>query len=165
MNSYLHITLLSTLCAASLMAGNVISDASKTGAVTSIVRTESPEKTPSAVISFADIAKDIDAKTAFKELIKGDKTVVVKFFKSYCPACKSIKESFEALAAKYIDRALFVEVEAEQFSSLARDYKLSVVPLFIIFHKGRKGTPFKRGLLDTLETKLKAFGIEPIETK
>lgn len=107
-----------------------------------------------AVKDFASFVKDKKAQTAFDDLIKGPKPVVVKFFLPGCGPCNATVATFEELAKKH-SHAEFITLDVTKFD-IGNRYGIRTAPTFIIFSKGKKIAQFKRGeLVDTIEKELK----------
>lgn len=146
MNTFLRMTLLSTICVANI----------------TLLGSPTQEPKQSAVTSFDALIQDKDVKSTFKQLIKGEKPVILKVIKAYCPHCKGIKEPFEEIAQKYEGNAFFIEVDAMQFPSIVREHAIGLVPTFIIYNKGKKVDQFKRGLIGNIEKYLNKLGVKPV---
>ena len=77
--------------------------------------------------------KQIDSVREFDELTKKGKPVVAKFYAPWCGACKMMVPAFEAVAEKFGDKALFVEVNGEVVSGLMDRYSINAYPTTLIF--------------------------------
>ena len=65
----------------------------------------------------------IDGKDEFLQILEAhrDEIVVVKFFATWCRACKAMAPRFEKIAADYVGRARFFSVEYDQNKQLCKE--------------------------------------------
>lgn len=72
----------------------------------------------------------------FEELIKGDKPVVCDFYADWCGPCKMLAPVMDKMSEEFADKAVFVKINVEESFELASRYKISSIPLVIIFKNG-----------------------------
>lgn len=70
--------------------------------------------------------------TAFDQAVASGAQIFVKFGASWCPPCKKMAPVLEQLAPEFGD-ILFVEVNSDSFSSLARRYGVRNLPTVLLF--------------------------------
>lgn len=72
----------------------------------------------------------------FDELLKGDKPVVCDFFATWCGPCKMLAPVLEKVSAEFADKAVFIKVDVDECSDLARRYGVMSIPYVAIFKDG-----------------------------
>ncbi|MDL2256732.1 thioredoxin [Bacteroidales bacterium OttesenSCG-928-I14] len=74
----------------------------------------------------------------FKELISGDKLVVVDFWAEWCGPCKMIAPFVDELATEYEGKAIIgkVNIENDDSQDLPIDYGVRSIPTLLFFKNG-----------------------------
>ena len=76
---------------------------------------------------------DHSFQTAFKKYGQAE---VVEFFASWCPHCKQMENSMNALAKEYGGRVAVLAVDVETAPRTAQQFKVQGVPSFIFVKNG-----------------------------
>lgn len=92
-----------------------------------------------------------------EELIKGDKTVFVDFWATWCAPCRMLAPIFEDVATKYDGKAVFVKLNVDEETETAIKYGVSSIPNIIAF---RDGQPQNHSIGYTPEEELEEFVTE-----
>lgn len=72
----------------------------------------------------------------FDAVLKSE-LVIVDFFAEWCGPCKVISPFVESLQSDY-SSVLFAKVDVDQAQAVASKYKVSSMPTFVYFHKGKE---------------------------
>ena len=71
----------------------------------------------------------------WNKLLQANDTVVVKFSASWCAPCKAIQPLYASLAAEHT-KAKFVLIDVDDVDDVANQYKVGILPTFLVLHKG-----------------------------
>ena len=72
----------------------------------------------------------------FKDIINGDKPVLVDFFATWCGPCKVMSPTVEALGKEVAGQPRVLKIDVDKNEAVANLYRIQSVPTLIIFKKG-----------------------------
>ncbi|MDD6210888.1 MAG: thioredoxin [Bacteroidales bacterium] len=72
----------------------------------------------------------------FKEIINGDKPVLVDFFATWCGPCKAMSPIIESLAQELKEQLRVLKIDIDKNQTVADQFRVQAVPTLMIFKKG-----------------------------
>jgi len=72
----------------------------------------------------------------FKDILNGDKPVLVDFFATWCGPCKAMAPTIEALGHEMQGVIRVLKIDIDKNEQAATDYRIQSVPTLMIFKKG-----------------------------
>jgi thioredoxin 1 len=73
----------------------------------------------------------------FKELLNGDKPLVVDFWAEWCGPCKMIAPSIEELQAEYAGKVEIGKCNVDENIDLPTDFRIMSIPTILFFKNGQ----------------------------
>ena len=78
-------------------------------------------------------------KDNFKEVISGEKPVLVDFFATWCGPCKMLSPILEQLADE-VDKVDIAKCDIDECMEIAQEFNIMSVPTLIMFKEGDEVT-------------------------
>jgi thioredoxin 1 len=77
----------------------------------------------------------VESEDSFRELLKKP-YVVCKFTASWCRPCQEIHPEFVSLSQQHASTAVFCTVDVDDLEEVASEYKVAMMPTFLVFRNG-----------------------------
>ena len=73
----------------------------------------------------------------FREMIQGDKPVLVDFWAPWCGYCRRIAPVYEKIAEEYGDRLAVVKLNIDEAEQVTGEEGVEVIPTLILYKNGK----------------------------
>ena len=80
----------------------------------------------------------MENKKSFKELLNGEKPVLVDFTATWCGPCRMMAPVLEDVKKQVGEKATIVKVDIDRNSAFAGSMGVQGVPTFVLFKKGKE---------------------------
>jgi thioredoxin 1 len=72
----------------------------------------------------------------FKEIINGDKPVVIDFYADWCQPCKMMPPILKQVKDHYGDQIRILKVDVDKNQAIAQKWGIQSIPTLMVFQKG-----------------------------
>ena len=85
----------------------------------------------------SELVRAVTSATFEREVLQADGLVLVDFWAAWCPPCRRLAPTIDALAADYEGRLSVAKVDVDGNPELAQRYGIQSIPTLILFRDGR----------------------------
>jgi len=77
-------------------------------------------------------------KSSFKDLINGDKPLLIDFYAEWCGPCKQFGPIVDQLKDDLGDTVRVIKIDVDKNQPLSQKLKVMSIPTVMIYHKGHR---------------------------
>src|SRR3954452_4324626 len=89
-------------------------------------------------VSMSKYVSEVTDATFESEVLKSDVPVVLDFWAEWCPPCRALAPTFEALAERYEGQVKFVKLNVDDNQSVPQRFGIKGIPTLVFFDGGRE---------------------------
>jgi thioredoxin len=88
-------------------------------------------------VKVSELVRALTSAEFEREVLQAEGLVLVDFWAAWCPPCRRLAPTVEALAADYQGRICVAKVDVDGSPELAERYGIQSIPTLILFRDGR----------------------------
>jgi thioredoxin len=88
-------------------------------------------------VSVSELVRVVTSADFERDVLQAEGLVLVDFWATWCPPCRRLAPTVEALAADYQGRLTVAKVDVDANPELAERYGIQTIPTLILFQDGR----------------------------
>ena len=85
----------------------------------------------------SELVRNVTSAEFDREVLQGKGLVLVDFWAAWCPPCRRLAPTVEALATEYEGRLSVAKVDVDSSPDVAQRYGIQSIPTLILFRDGR----------------------------
>ena len=80
----------------------------------------------------------IESAEQFNSTINSDKLVLVHFYADWCPPCRMIAPTVEAISNEFDGSLIVAKVNVDELGEVSAEQRIECMPTFIFYKNGKK---------------------------
>lgn len=85
----------------------------------------------------SEMVRSVTGAEFEREVLQADGLVLVDFWATWCPPCRRLAPTVDALAVEYQGRLSVAKVDIDESPELAQRYGIQSIPTLMLFRDGR----------------------------
>ena len=85
----------------------------------------------------SEMVRSVTAAEFDREVLQAEGLMLVDFWAAWCPPCRRLAPTIDALATEYEGRLAVTKVDIDENPELAQRYGIQSIPTLILFRDGR----------------------------
>ena len=77
------------------------------------------------------------SRPSFRELINGEKPVLVDFYATWCGPCKAMAPVLKEVSQNIGDKGTIIKVDVDKNPQIAQQLQVRGVPTFVLYKRGK----------------------------
>jgi thioredoxin 1 len=88
-------------------------------------------------VQMSELVRVVTADRFDREVLQAEGLVLVDFLATWCPPCRRLAPTLDAVAADYDGRLTVAKVDVDENPELAQRYGVQSIPTLILFRDGK----------------------------